>query len=67
MYIPDGYYEADKGRFDSALVRREDNTAIACTSGDKVIAYISGTFDNGDRKAVVKFAEMYDLPIEWNV
>lgn len=67
MYIPDGYYEADKGRFDSALVRRGDNTAIACTSGDKVIAYISGTFDNADRKAVVAFAEMYDLPIEWNV
>jgi hypothetical protein len=62
-----GYYEADKGRFDSALVRRSDRTAIACTRCDYVEAYIPGTVDNADRKAIVAFAEQYDLPIRWDV
>lgn len=60
-----GYFEADKGRFDSVLVRRCDRTAIACTKYDHVEAYFSGTIDNADRKAVVAFAEQYDLPIRW--
>ena len=60
-----GYYEADKGKFDSVLVRRSDNTAIACTDYDRVEAYITGIFDNADRKAIVAFAEQYELPIYW--
>ena len=60
-----GYYEVDKGRFDSALVRRSDRTVIAYTDHDVVKALIHGTFDNADRKAVVAFAEQYELPIFW--
>ena len=60
-----GYFEVDKGRFESALVRRSDRTIIAYTDDDKVYALIHGTFDNADRKAVVAFAEQYDLPVYW--
>lgn len=62
-----GYYEADKGRFESALVRRCDNTEIACTECDTVRAWVAGDMDSADRKAVVEFAEQYDLPIVWGV
>lgn len=60
-----GYFEADKGRFDCVLVRRCDKTVIAYTNHDRVETPISGTVDNADRKAVVAFAEQYELPIRW--
>ena len=62
-----GYFEVDKGRFESALVRRSDRTVIAYTHGDEVIVTVSGLgiYDNADRKAVVAYAEQYDLSIRW--
>ena len=60
-----GYFEIDKGKFDSALVRRANREVIACTAYDRVKAFVSGTVDSADRKAVVAFAEQYDLPIYW--
>lgn len=65
MDAMNGYFEVDKGRFDSALVRAANHVIIACTNCDEVRAYISGKVDNADRKAVVAFAEQYDLPILW--
>lgn len=59
------YFEADKGRFDSMLVR-DDGTqkvAIAYTSGETVKLYAA--YCTADKKAVNDFAETYDFPVDW--
>lgn len=61
-----GYFEAERGRFDSALCRRSgmDVLEIAYTDVDSVRTGLF--FDAGtDIEAVLQFAEYYDLPVEW--
>lgn len=60
-----GYFEADKGRFESMLVRDDYplKLAVAYTAGDCVKLY--GHYCEADRKAVEEFAEQYDIPIDW--
>ena len=59
------YFEADKGRFDSMLVRDEYDrkVAVAYTSGETVKLYAA--YCTADRKAVEEFAETYDFPVDW--
>ena len=59
------YFEADKGRFDSMLVRDDGfgKTAIAYTSGETVKLYAD--YRTADKQAVEDFAAQYDFPIDW--
>ena len=56
------YTEADRGRFDSWLVR--DDVAVAYTDFN-VVKLVSENFKECDRIAVQEFAEQYGLDIEW--
>ena len=60
------YFEADKGRFDSMLVRDDGHskTAVAYTSGETVKLYAD--YRTADKKAVEEFAGQYDFPIDWD-
>ena len=57
------YFDVDKGRFDSTLVRYDSPrpVAIASTCGD--YARLEPGFKMEDRKAVMDFCEQYDLRI----
>ena len=59
------YFEADKGRFDSMLVRDDGHskTAVAYTYGDEV--RLESAYMAADREAVEEFAEQYDIPVVW--
>ena len=59
------YFEADKGRFDSVLIRQDgtEKTAVAYTSGETVKLYAD--YRTADRKAVEEFAGQYDFPVDW--
>lgn len=54
------YREVDRGRFDSSLLYGDYE--IAYTNYDVVIAF-DDCAEHG--KAIARFAEKYDLPIEW--
>ena len=59
------YFEVDKGRFDSALIREDgmNRVAVAYTSGETVKLYAD--YRTADRNAVEEFAETYDFPVDW--
>lgn len=54
------YTEADRGKFDAWLLR--DGVAVAYTDHDSV--KITQDFRQGDRKAVMEFADSYELPLD---
>lgn len=60
------YFEADKGRFDSMLVRDEytRKTAVAYTYGGEIVKLYEA-YRTADRKAVEAFAEQYGLSADW--
>ena len=57
------YFEVDKGRFDSMLVREDypKSVAVASTHGDE--ARLEPGYKMSDRKAVMDFCEQYGLRI----
>lgn len=64
-YIAKGYFEVDKGKFESSLIREKDGSELAYTHGDEVIVTIRGcaSTSEADRKAIETFAEQYGLPV----
>lgn len=54
------YREVDRGRFDSSLLYGDYE--IAYTNYDAVIAFNDCA---EHEQAIIRFAEKYDLPIEW--
>lgn len=57
LELPYGYYEADKGRFDVALVA-PSGEAVAWTRGDEIVA-----IGREHAEAVEIFAAWYELPV----
>ena len=57
------YREAERGRFDSCLIDRRWGIAVAYTDTD--VVRLTEYYKAEDRKAVVEFAESYDLPVVW--
>ena len=59
----DGYYEADYGVRDACLIA--NNTVIARTSGETVVAYTDACGER-DKREVREWADEYEYQIEWN-
>ena len=53
----DGYYEADRGRFEAALIRESDNTMVAYTECGEIITTADAL--PSDREAIEAFTEYY--------
>lgn len=55
------YFEVDKGRFESALIRAKDGAMVAYTDGDEIKT--TEFYTDGDRDALADFCYMYGLPV----
>jgi len=55
------YFEVDKGRFESALIRTEDGAMVAYTDGDEIKT--TEYYTDGDRTALADFCSIYGLPV----
>lgn len=61
-----GYYEADYGRFSSALVRPDESGELVCVGVANFAKVKAGLFydEQKDCEMLEYFARKYDLPIE---
>ena len=60
------YAEAERGRFDSWLLRSTNGEYYTIAYTDKDVVKIDPeNFEESDRKAVQEFADQYDFEIDW--